>query len=805
MTSYKGFGHVSCTNGQPMSTRAAALTKGFIQELDGLRGIAILMVMVHRFWPRTGVGVAADVAGAGWIGVDLFFVISGFLIAGILLDTKGDPGYFRNFYARRALRIFPLYYLFVIAVFIAFAGNPEFRERAGSPLWYLLHLGNVPEGLLGLAVPYWIAPVWSLAIEEQFYLTFPWLVRFLDRRRLTIVLVGMVVLAPMIRLVTMLAFPDHERVQYLFTLCRIDTIAIGCLLAVIIRTVDVERWRTRAKVAALAALPCIVFLAIASRLDRTSEFDRVFGYSVVAVGCAAVVGLVILSRGSRSTTVLRLAPLTYLGKLCFGLYLLHRPADTVVSALGHRLGVHHDLWLLIPKIGVAVVFATISWRVLERPFLHLKKRFATSRHPSAKKRAALFLVALASCNHVASSGDDAPVTDAAISDRRDAAIGDSDISPAAGVVLYPEGARHSPITAAGVARLQAIASAAPHSASVFAKVGDSITVDPAFLACFDGGTVDLGAHGDLAPTLAYFMAGNAAATSPFARTSLAAKGNTTARDAMTGMPCPLDQEIDAIDPRIAVVLFGTNEVRNGWTLDEYGTNLWNLVDAAIARGVIPVLSTIPANVGYPAADARIPTFNRVVRAIAQGRGVPLVDLHRELAPLPNRGISSDGLHPSVSPSGGCVLTVDGLQYGYNVRNLITVESLARTHAALLGTAADAGATVRSGSGSEADPFIATLPLVELGDTRSGQPHVDHGCGAATGRELAYRLSVATPMTIDAYVIDRSATDVDVRIVVAGLCVAAGDSGASATVPAGAVDVLVDARSEGEFVLVVERR
>src|SRR5262245_58290490 len=260
-----------------MANRGDVLAKGFIRELDGLRGIAILMVMVHRFWPRTGVGVAADVAGAGWIGVDLFFVISGFLIAGILLGTKGDPGYFRNFYARRALRILPLYYLFVIGVFVAFAHNAEFLARSGSPFWYLVHLGNVPEGLLGLNTPYWIAPVWSLAIEEQFYLTFPWLVKWLDVRRLTIILVSMIAIAPVIRLITMFAFPDQERVQYLFTLCRIDTIAIGCLLAVVMRSVDVERWRHRATLGALAMLPTVVVIAIASRLDRTSPFDRVFG------------------------------------------------------------------------------------------------------------------------------------------------------------------------------------------------------------------------------------------------------------------------------------------------------------------------------------------------------------------------------------------------------------------------------------------------------------------------------------------------------------------------------------------------
>lgn len=365
-----------------MSDRPA-ITKGFILELDGLRGLAILMVMVHRFWPRPGVGVAADVAGAGWIGVDLFFVISGFLIAGILLDTRNDAGYFRNFYARRVLRIFPLYYLFVIGVFIAFSANAGFREGAGSPLWYLFHLGNIPEGLLDKPVPYWLAPVWSLAIEEQFYLTFPLLVYLLDRRRLTILLMSMIALAPVIRLATMLAMPEHERVQYMFTPCRIDTIAVGCLLAVVVRTVDLDRWRATAQLVAFCVIPSVVVLAIASGLERTSPFDRVFGYSLVAVGCASVIALVVFARGARSTAVLRWEPLTYLGKLCFGLYLLHRPADTIVSALASRAGLEGALRLMPLKLAVAVVLATISWRLFERPFLRLKDRFSSARHPSA--------------------------------------------------------------------------------------------------------------------------------------------------------------------------------------------------------------------------------------------------------------------------------------------------------------------------------------------------------------------------------------------------------------------------------------
>lgn len=757
-----------------------ALTKGFIVELDGLRGIAILMVMIHRFWPRTGVGLGADVAGAGWIGVDLFFVISGFLIAGILLDTKGEPGYFRNFYARRVLRIFPLYYLFVIGTLVAFSHNAEFRQHAGSPFWYLAYLGNIPESLLGHDPPYFLAPVWSLAIEEQFYLTFPWIVRLLGRRGLTIALVAMIIIAPIIRFITMEMWPDHERVQYLFTLCRIDTIAIGCLLAVVVRTVDVDKWREHAKFVAVGLLPSIVVLAIASRLDRRSEFDRVFGYTIVAIGCAAIVSLVILSRDQRSTFPLRMKWLTYLGKLCFGLYLLHRPADTIVTALAHRAHFDHELWLLIPKIGVAIAFASISWRFIERPFLRLKGKFATARHPGVI--VSLFFIASCSSSPLG-TGDDTttgPTPDAQILVDAAAPPPDAPVE-AGGLVLYPEGARHSPITPRIATHLRSITSSTAHD-NVLAKVGDSITVDPSFLACFDGGTVDLAGRSDLSATVAYY--------SGYARTSYAAKGGTTAQDALTGSPCPLDKELTAIQPRVAVVMFGTNEVRMDWTVDAFGEELWNLVDATIARGVIPIMSTIPANTGYPAADARIPTFNRVIRAIAQGRGVPLVDLHHELDALPNRGISADGLHPTVSPSGGCVLTSDGLQYGYNVRNLITLEALGRTHAALSGSTPDSAGETRTGTGLGGDPFIGALPLVDLGDSHHG----------------VYRVTLDAPTTIDAYVVDRANTDVDVRLVVAGTTVATGDKLATASVPVGPVDIVVAATSpasEGEFLLVVQ--
>ncbi len=379
--------------------------------------------------------------------------------------------------------------------------------------------------------------------------------------------------------------------------------------------------------------------------------------------------------------------------------------------------------------------------------------------------------------------------------------------------LYPEGPRHSPITPDVVARLGAIASIQARDGRVFAKVGDSITVAPEFLNCFAGTTVALGSNQDLATTLEHFRAGDAEGTTPFTRVSLAAKGGTTAAYMTSGSPCPLQHELDAINPRISVLMFGTNEVRFGWTLDAYAEGLWQLVDETIDVGTIPIVSTIPP-MRDPGADARIPTFNRVVRGIAQGRGVPLIDLHRVVNQLPNRGLAPDGIHLSVAAQGGCDLTDGGLQGGYNVRNLMTLEALARTTGALDGTSADSSATLRAGSGTLADPWIGELPLVDLGDTRDGSPVNETGCGGRmlSGREVIYRLDLTAETAISAHVVDRPGTEVDVQVfagsVTPASCVASGDQLARATVGPGPVFVVVDGpdvSTDGEYVLVVEPR
>jgi peptidoglycan/LPS O-acetylase OafA/YrhL len=807
--------------------KTGAPVGGYVAELDGLRGIAILFVMIHRLYPDAA-GVPWPIE-AGWIGVDLFFVISGFLIAGILVDTRNDPDYFRNFYARRVLRIFPLFYLMVGGMFIVFplADHGAFIDQAGSPAWYLFQLGNLPESVLGHDPPYWLAPVWSLAIEEQFYLTFPLLVRAADPRRLSRWLFSFAILALATRIATTALVPDRERLQYLFTICRLDTIAAGCLLALFVRTPTFETLRFKIPRALGAVALGSLVIAVTTHLDRTTVFGRTFGYSIVAIGFSALLLLVVLHRNRPATALLRMSWLRYLGKLCFGLYLLHRPAGTIVTAVATRFGTDQASLAWLPaKIALAVCFATISWYALEQPFLRLKRKFESRRHPGLARGIAFlgivlcFLAACHSHDHV--HHHDAALVDGPFDGRigMDASPPAPDAPPADAAValapvLYPEGQLHSPITDDVAAVLVSIAAQASASDQVFAKVGDSITATTSFLCCFATNAVDLGLHSDLAATRTYFRGGNAAGVSPFARVSRAATGGWTTANVLAGNPSPIDREIAAITPRYGVVMLGTNDVRYGRSADAFGSDLWAIVDKLRARGAIPILSTIPPMYSDPDTTARIPLFNRIIRGIAQGRSVPLIDLHLAFAALPHAGIGPDGIHPTAAPGGECKLDAAGLRYGYNMRNLVTLEALDRARRALSGEPLDTTAPRRQGKGSHAEPFQGELPLVDLADTRAGDSMFSSypGCGrSAPGRETVYRLDLDTATAIDAFVVDRDSVDVDVEILSPSLttsaCVSSGDHAATAMVGPGPVFIVVDSRTsttEGEFVLVVQAR
>ncbi|QOY92335.1 acyltransferase family protein [Paludibaculum fermentans] len=384
-----------------MAPKERPIYRGNIRELDGLRGIAIFIVLVHHFWPGgdSPLGRFGEIAHLGWMGVDLFFVISGFLICGILLDTAQDPHYYRNFYARRSLRIFPPYYILLIFAFTLVPAaqvgvsyfDTDFIRASGNPLWYFLYAGNIREALTNQSA-YILAPLWSLAIEEQFYISFPFLVASLRRENLWKALCALVIFAPLFRILSVWLMPSLTRMPYVATLARIDVISIGCLLAVAFRT---GRIRTNARWPLILALVLLAATAACFQLgwlDRRTVECKTLGYSLTAFLFGAIVLATILSNGSRGTAFLRWGPLTYLGKICYGTYLLHLPAEVVLTKALEWAGfdtLSDPPWFMPLKIVTAIVAASLSWWLFESRILRLKDRFTSRSHPQQATEAAI--------------------------------------------------------------------------------------------------------------------------------------------------------------------------------------------------------------------------------------------------------------------------------------------------------------------------------------------------------------------------------------------------------------------------------
>ncbi len=340
-------------------------------------------------------------------------------------------------------------------------------------------------------------------------------------------------------------------------------------------------------------------------------------------------------------------------------------------------------------------------------------------------------------------------------------------------VRYLADARHSPITPALAEHLAAIAGPETQEA-VFAKVGDSITVSAGFLHCFASeGANDLAGRSELEETLLAFRAGDAAGSTPWDRESAAAGSGWNAGTVLDGDPSPLTSEIAAIAPRFAVVMYGTNDVgfeNPAW----YGENLAAVLDQLIAAGVVPVLSSIPPRDDSAAIDALVPLHDAIAIGLAEARQIPFMDFHGALLPLPGHGLAGDGVHPNAYPGGGaCALTADGLQYGYNVRNLLALEGLDRARRAVLGEAPDAAGSGRPplvGDGTTGDPFtIDGLPFTHSSDTAAaGQRDFDvyDGCASdadESGPELIYRLDLETATALHLVVVDSGDVDVDLHL------------------------------------------
>jgi peptidoglycan/LPS O-acetylase OafA/YrhL len=368
-----------------------------IPSLDGIRGLAIGLVLFwHGFYAPLNslrhhpfASRLISLARLSWSGVDLFFVLSGFLIGGILLDTAYSKRYFAPFYVRRAHRILPLYALvmaFVFLVPLVLRNSPYSRLANSIPLPYYL----------GFLQNFWMAKnasfgsnllgvTWSLAVEEQFYLTLPLTIRYISRSRLGWVVGGMIAGAPVLRLLV------RPFSGYVLMPCRMDALGWGLAAALITR--DLKLWEVvcRRRKWVYLALGGTLLGVIGLLLSGFRPFTKsLFGLEYSLLSLLYFLLLLSTLLNGRLEAVFSMRPLRHLGIIAYGLYLLHRPCLFAVQALAIHFYPGPSGWA---KLGISfsglvltTLLATMSWEYMEKPLIKRAHGYRYSDEPWALRR-----------------------------------------------------------------------------------------------------------------------------------------------------------------------------------------------------------------------------------------------------------------------------------------------------------------------------------------------------------------------------------------------------------------------------------
>jgi len=359
--------------GQPATwlPRRPSWLPSFIPELQGVRGLAILWVVLYHSNPRLkGTWLYGSVIW-GWAGVILFFILSGFLITANLLATRDQPRYFHNFHARRAIRIWPVYLIVLAIVYLNapwFIGPSVWGAIRTAPWWaYLLCIQN----LFPLNLPAALVPTWALAIEEQYYFFWAPAVRWLRRPwMLTTLLCAALVLSPWLKL-------HYARYHWLnpnHSLIHLDGLALGSLLAIALYKLPISRrvwfW--------IGAVACVAGIWAAGTIaGGTAYLD-----SALTLGFGGAILVFIAGTGARNplTAVLSRGPLAWVGKISYGLYMIHIPAFVFIGWFDLWIdkahpGIPGNLAIVALRLVVAIGVASALWYGIETRILKLKARF----------------------------------------------------------------------------------------------------------------------------------------------------------------------------------------------------------------------------------------------------------------------------------------------------------------------------------------------------------------------------------------------------------------------------------------------
>jgi peptidoglycan/LPS O-acetylase OafA/YrhL len=368
-----------------------------LPALDGLRGIAILLVLVWHYFvcllkaePGSTTAYALACLRLTWSGVDLFFVLSGFLIGGILLDNRHSANCFKVFYIRRICRILPLYFLLLILFVVLLQSAPttlSWLLKDPQPLWsYATFTQNFAIAFRNDWGSHWNAITWSLAIEEQFYLILPFVIRYWEPRKLPRLLIGAIAAAPLLRILL-----NHWRGEgdvflavYVLTPCRMDALLLGVFCAWIVRQKKFQEFLLTDQAKKVLHASFAILLIGAAFLTikfpgMTSYAMSAFGYSWIALLYACLLLIVVTQKRSLLHYISSNGPLQRLGVISYGIYLLHQGT----LGLTHGLILHQaptiadvtGLLVTLLALALTVSVGVLSYNFFERPIVAIGHSF----------------------------------------------------------------------------------------------------------------------------------------------------------------------------------------------------------------------------------------------------------------------------------------------------------------------------------------------------------------------------------------------------------------------------------------------
>src|SRR5450631_491499 len=375
-----------------MENRPTQMTR-HVPALDGVRGVAILLVLAAHFgggrkFESMTMQIAGQLMVGGWVGVDLFFVLSGFLITGILLKTLDLPEYYRSFYGRRILRVFPIYYLTLIVTFIISLVShlpwhwyqySFFIFANNIVVVFFDNVGYVGPGLI-------LSAFWSLAIEEQFYLFWPYLIRAATRSQWLLWLFLCSLVGPLVLRILFVNL-GSTNAAYNLLLSRMDALAAGGLLAFLYRRGSLDGIRARVPIGVMC-ISVAGFLGI-GLFERTlawnTDLMMTVGFDLTALGSLAFIWSALIPN-SPTQLVCAAQPLRFFGKYSYGMYIYHQVFQTymmkhlypLATRVSHSSSLGAVLYFFT-AISLVTAVSVISYHLFEARFLRLKTRFPYGR------------------------------------------------------------------------------------------------------------------------------------------------------------------------------------------------------------------------------------------------------------------------------------------------------------------------------------------------------------------------------------------------------------------------------------------